>query len=93
MSAVAYAGADLAIADYREKKISKGQLTAALMLAGATAAGATAFVASMDHSSSTPMGPSGPSVSQNGGHKATSAVPANDQVGLHNQHMARQTAR
>jgi hypothetical protein len=51
---------DAAISGYREAKISKGQLIAALTLAGATAVGAAAFVSSIDSSHGTPTGPTGP---------------------------------
>ena len=48
---------DAAISGYREAKVSKGQLIAALTLAGATAVGAAAFVSSIDSSHGTPREP------------------------------------
>jgi hypothetical protein len=79
---------DAAISGYREAKVSKGQLIAALTLAGATAVGAAAFVSSIDSSHGTPTGPAGPqnvrSVNQN------TTVNAQSQVQMHEQHLEAQ---
>jgi hypothetical protein len=74
---------DASIAGYRDAKISKGQLLAALTLAGATAVGAAAFISSIDHSSGTPTTSSSTTRSVNHGQSAT----AQSQVQMHQNHI------
>jgi hypothetical protein len=77
---------DAAIAGYRDAKVSKGQLIAALTLAGATAVGAAAFISSIDHSSGTPTTSSSHIRSVNHNASATST----SQVQQHETHIANQ---
>ena len=82
---------DAAIAGYRETKISRGQLIAALTLAGATAVGAAAFVSSIDSSHGTPTGPSSSASnvrSVNHNQTATSQ----SQTQMHENHISMQSA-
>jgi hypothetical protein len=78
---------DAAISGYREAKISKGQLIAALTLAGATAVGAAAFVSSIDSSHGTPMTPA-----SGAGHvkQVESATTTQSGVAMHQQHLSNQ---
>ena len=78
---------DAAISGYREAKVSKGQLIAALTLAGATAVGAAAFVSSIDSSHGTPTGPS--STSSHVKQVETGTV-SQSQVQMHQQHLEAQ---
>jgi hypothetical protein len=77
---------DAAISGYREQKVSRGQLIAALTLAGATAVGAAAFVSSIDSSHGTPTAPASSAThvrSVNHNQTATSQ----SQVQMHEDHI------
>jgi hypothetical protein len=80
---------DAAISGYRDAKISKGQLIAALALAGATTVGAAAFVSSIDHSSGTPT--ASPSQVRSQNHNAPAV--SQNQVGMHENHIGMQAGR
>jgi hypothetical protein len=80
---------DAAISGYREAKVSKGQLIAALTLAGATAVGAAAFVSSIDSSHGTPTAPTGSSNVRPMTHNQASAT-ATSQVERHETHLRNQ---
>jgi hypothetical protein len=80
---------DAAISGYREAKVSKGQLIAALTLAGATAVGAAAFVSSIDSSHGTPTGPASSSTSVRSVNHNQGAV-SQSQVQMHQQHLEAQ---
>jgi hypothetical protein len=80
---------DAAISGYREAKVSKGQLIAALTLAGATAFGAAAFVSSIDSSHGTPTTSSNATRSVN--HNAPAV--SNSQVSMHENHLGMQAGR
>jgi hypothetical protein len=82
---------DAAISGYREAKVSKGQLIAALTLAGATAVGAAAFISSIDSSHGTPTTSSSSSVVRSVNHN-TPAV-SQSQVGMHENHIGMQAGR
>src|ERR1700761_1553361 len=69
---------DAAISGYREAKVSKGQLIAALTLAGATTIGAAAFVSSIDSSHGTPTSSSSSTSVRSVNHNQ--ATPAASQV-------------
>jgi hypothetical protein len=75
---------DAAISGYRESKVSRGQLIAALTLAGATAVGAAAFVSSIDSSHGTPTGPAASSTHVK--QMETSAT-TQSQVQMHQNHI------
>jgi hypothetical protein len=77
---------DAAISGYREAKVSKGQLIAALTLAGATAVGAAAFVSSIDSSHGTPT------TSSNAVRSVNHNAPAASQSGvaMHQNHLEAQ---
>jgi hypothetical protein len=80
---------DAAISGYREQKISRGQLIAALTLAGATAVGAAAFISSIDSSHGTPTAsPASHVRSVNHNQTATSQ----SQVQMHESHIELQSA-
>jgi hypothetical protein len=79
---------DAAISGYREAKVSKGQLIAALTLAGATAVGAAAFVSSIDSSHGTPTGPTGPQNVRPANHNEGQV--SQSQVQMHEQHLEAQ---
>jgi hypothetical protein len=79
---------DAAISGYREAKVSKGQLIAALTLAGATAVGAAAFVSSIDSSHGTPTTSSSSSQVRSQNHN-TPAV-SQSQVQMHENHIGMQ---
>lgn len=79
---------DAAISGYREAKVSKGQLIAALTLAGATAVGAAAFVSSIDSSHGTPTTQSSSSVVRSQNHNAPAV--SQSQVQMHQQHLEAQ---
>jgi hypothetical protein len=76
---------DAAISGYREAKVSKGQLIAALTLAGATAFGAAAFVSSIDSSHGTPVTPASHHVKQ-----LESSTTTQSGVAMHQQHLNNQ---
>jgi hypothetical protein len=78
---------DAAISGYREAKVSKGQLIAALTLAGATAFGAAAFVSSIDSSHGTPMTPASHQ------QQVESTATSQSGVALHQQHLNSQAGR
>jgi hypothetical protein len=90
--ALAAGSVDEAIASYRDKKLSRGQLIAALTLAGATAAGAATFVQAIDSSLSTPAA-SPPAIVKQGGHQQATGIAKTDQVALHARHIELQTGR
>ena len=77
---------DAAISGYREAKVSKGQLIAALTLAGATAVGAAAFVSSIDSSHGTPT--TSPSNTRSVNHNASAT--STSQVQMHETHLENQ---
>jgi hypothetical protein len=77
---------DAAISGYREAKVSKGQLIAALTLAGATAVGAAAFVSSIDSSHGTPT--TSPSSVRSVNHNQGAV--SQSQVQMHQQHLEAQ---
>ena len=77
---------DAAISGYREAKVSRGQLIAALTLAGATAVGAAAFVSSIDSSHGTPTTSASHVRSVNHNQTATSL----SQVEMHENHIQQQ---
>jgi hypothetical protein len=79
---------DAAISGYRDAKISKGQLIAALTLAGATAVGAAAFVSSIDSSHGTPTSSASHVRSVNHNTTATSQ----SQTQMHEDHISMQSA-
>jgi hypothetical protein len=80
---------DAAISGYREAKVSRGQLIAALTLAGATAVGAAAFVSSIDSSHGTPTGPaSSASHVRSVDHNQTAT--SLSQVEMHENHIQQQ---
>jgi hypothetical protein len=83
---------DAAISGYREAKVSKGQLIAALTLAGATAFGAAAFVSSIDSSHGTPTGPTGPQNVRPVNHNQAPAT-SMSQSQMHEQHLEAQAGR
>jgi hypothetical protein len=80
---------DAAISGYREAKVSKGQLIAALTLAGATAVGAAAFVSSIDSSHGTPTGPAASSSSTRSVNHNQTAV-SQSQTQMHENHIGMQ---
>ncbi|HEY2056581.1 MAG TPA: hypothetical protein VGH14_21820 [Solirubrobacterales bacterium] len=81
---------DAAISGYRDAKVSRGQLIAALTLAGATAVGAAAFVSSIDSSHGTPTGPASTSSNvRSVNHNQTPAA-AKSQVQMHEDHIGMQ---
>jgi hypothetical protein len=80
---------DAAISGYRDSKVSRGQLIAALTLAGATAIGAAAFVSSIDSSHGTPTGPTGSSSVRSVNHNQAPAA-AKSQVQMHEDHIGMQ---
>jgi hypothetical protein len=80
---------DAAISGYREAKVSRGQLIAALTLAGATAVGAAAFVSSIDSSHGTPTSPAAGSAHHK---QVESSVTSQSQVQMHEQHLENQAA-
>jgi hypothetical protein len=77
---------DAAISGYREAKVSKGQLIAALTLAGATAVGAAAFVSSIDSSHGTPVTPASNAKVQ----VQKQGQVSQSQVQMHEQHLEAQ---
>jgi hypothetical protein len=79
---------DAAISGYREAKVSRGQLIAALTLAGATAVGAAAFVSSIDSSHSTPTNPASSQHVRSVNHNQTAT--SLSQVERHENHIAQQ---
>ncbi|MGH2940601.1 MAG: hypothetical protein ACRDPE_21045 [Solirubrobacterales bacterium] len=79
---------DAAISGYREAKVSKGQLVAALTLAGATAVGAAAFVSSIDSSHGTPTTSSSAQSVRSQNHN-TPAV-SQSQTQMHENHIGMQ---
>lgn len=79
---------DAAISGYREAKVSKGQLIAALTLAGATTLGAAAFVSSIDSSHGTPTGPSSSTSVRSVNHNQGAV--SQSQVQMHQQHLEAQ---
>jgi hypothetical protein len=78
---------DAAIAGYREAKVSKGQLIAALTLAGATAVGAAAFVSSIDSSHGTPTAPATGSSHVK---QVEQGTVSQSQIQMHEQHLEAQ---
>ncbi len=83
---------DAALSGYREAKVSRGQLIAALTLAGATAVGAAAFVSSIDSSHGTPTSPaSSASNVRSVNHNQTPAV-SQSQTQMHENHISMQSA-
>jgi hypothetical protein len=81
---------DAAISGYREAKVSRGQLIAALTLAGATAVGAAAFVSSIDSSHGTPTGPASSATSVRSVDHNQAPVASQSQVQMHQQHLEAQ---
>jgi hypothetical protein len=82
---------DAAISGYREAKVSKGQLIAALTLAGATAFGAAAFISSIDSSHGTPTTSSSSSAVRSVNHNAPAV--SQSQVNMHENHLSMQAGR
>jgi hypothetical protein len=78
---------DAAISGYREAKVSKGQLIAALTLAGATTIGAAAFVSSIDSSHGTPVSPAAGSAHHK---QMETGTVSQSQVQMHQQHLEAQ---
>jgi hypothetical protein len=76
---------DAAISGYREAKVSRGQLIAALTLAGATAVGAAAFVSSIDSSHGTPTSPAASSTHVKSVHQAPAV--SQSQAQRHDNHI------
>jgi hypothetical protein len=81
---------DAAISGYRDQKISRGQLIAALTLAGATAVGAAAFISSIDSSHGTPTSSSSASHVRSVNHNQTAT--SQSQVQMHESHIELQSA-
>jgi hypothetical protein len=82
---------DAAISGYREAKVSKGQLIAALTLAGATAVGAAAFISSIDSSHGTPTTSSSSHAVRSVNHNAPAV--SQNQVNMHENHIGMQAGR
>jgi hypothetical protein len=82
---------DAAISGYREAKVSKGQLIAALTLAGATAFGAAAFISSIDSSHGTPTTSSSSATHRSVNHNAPAV--SQSQVNMHENHLSMQAGR
>lgn len=83
---------DAAIAGYREAKVSRGQLIAALTLAGATAVGAAAFVSSIDSSHGTPTSPSSSASTVRSVDHNKAPAASTSQVQMHENHIEMQSA-
>jgi hypothetical protein len=81
---------DAAISGYRGAKVSKGQLIAALTLAGATAVGAAAFVSSIDGSHGTPTGPASSATSVRSVNHNQPTATSQSQVQMHETHLEMQ---
>jgi hypothetical protein len=77
------------IAGFRDKRLTRNQVIAALTVAGATAAGAVMLVQAVENSSSTP--PATPIVAHHPGATLGGAA-ATSQVAMHQRHIALQGA-
>jgi hypothetical protein len=87
---IASSSADELIAGLRAKRLTRNQVVAALVAAGATAAGAALLVQAVESSPGTPT--PNRAVAPNQANHLT-GIPATNQVALHQRHIALQSAR
>jgi len=77
------------LAGFRDKRISRNQVIAALTVAGATAAGAVMLVQAVENSSSTPTATA---ITAHHPAAALSGIAATNQVAMHQRHVQLQGA-
>ncbi len=78
------------LAGFRDKRLTRNQVIAALTVAGATAAGAVMLVNAVEASSSTPSAT--PIVQSHHAPSLGGGIPANNQTAMHQRHIQLQGA-
>ena len=79
------------IAGFRAKRLTRNQVLAALVAAGATATGAALLVQAVENSPATPN--PAPAVAHHPAAKGLTGIAPTNQVALHQRHVAMQTGR